>query len=66
VKTEHAGTYDGVVPWEVAEELIEAAGRAEGVDDPVVAVAVDDGLVEVEHHQRGATVARRHSCLVTR
>jgi hypothetical protein len=50
----------------VAEELIEAAGRAEGVDDPVVAVAVDDGLVEVEHHQRGATVARRHSCLVTR
>ena len=54
-----------MVPGEVAEEVVEPAGGAEGVDDPVVAVAVDDGLVEIEHHKGGAVagavaVGRRH------
>lgn len=54
------GAYDGLVPWEVAEEVVEAAGGAEGVHHPVVGVAVDDRLVEVEHHERSSVVARRH------
>jgi hypothetical protein len=40
-------SYDGVVPRELAQELVEPVGGAERVDDPVVAVAV-------EHQQGGA------------
>lgn len=43
-------THHERVPGHGGEELIEPIGEAQLVDDPVVAVAVDDRLVEVEEH----------------
>ena len=43
-------TYHSGIPWHGFEQFIEELRAAEMVDDPVIAVAVDDGLVEVEHH----------------
>lgn len=40
--------HDGI-PRHGGEELIEQVGGAELVDHPIIAVHVDDGLVEVEH-----------------
>lgn len=38
------------VPRHGREKTIEQFGGAELVDDPIIAIAVDNGLVEVEHH----------------
>nr|CAB3478143.1 unnamed protein product [Digitaria exilis] len=45
----HHGVHEGV-PRHGREEPLELLGEAEVVDHPVVAVHVDDRLVEVEHH----------------
>jgi hypothetical protein len=54
--------YNGGIPGEVEKQLFEPLGGAEGVDDPVVAIAVDDRLVEIEHHHHTGAIARGHRC----
>jgi hypothetical protein len=49
VELPHHGVHEGV-PRHGGEQALELLREAQAVDHPVVAVDVDDGLVEVEHH----------------
>jgi hypothetical protein len=39
------GSYDGMVPWDLPQQLVEPLRGAERVGDPVVAVGVDDATM---------------------
>lgn len=46
--------YNGRVPWQRFEEFVEAPSGSKVIDNPVIAVAVDDRLVEVKHDENSS------------
>lgn len=56
-------TYHERGPAHGGTQAVEGVGGAELGDDPVVAVPLDDGLVEVEHHHQGGGHLKVGGCL---
>lgn len=56
------------VPWESRSEEVEGAGDAHLLDNPPIAVEVNEGAVEVEHHHdpRHILLLRRRLCSLRR
>ncbi len=50
--------YHERVPRHGGEELVEQVSGTQPVDDPIVTVAVDNGLVEVENHNNAGHFSR--------